>query len=93
MMYNRGMEMTVSKMTVNDLKQLISDVFDEKLSQIVDPDAGLEVRDELRQLLLEQSERVRNGERGSSLEEVMTELGLDTTDLQPEKDDVQATIS
>ena len=87
------MEMTVSKMTVSDLRRLISDVFDEKFSQIVDPDAGLEVSDELRRLLLEQSERVRNGERGSSLKEVMTELGLDSTDMQAEKDDIQVNVS
>lgn len=71
------MEMTVSQMTVSDLRQLISDVFEEKFSEISDPDNGLELREDLRARLLDQTQRVAQGERGRPMADVFAEMGLD----------------
>lgn len=64
-------------MTVSDLRQLISDVFEEKLSEIIDSESELELRDELRARLLDQKGRVAKGERGVPMAQVFAELGLD----------------
>lgn len=69
--------MTVSQMTVSDLRKLISDVIEEKLSEIIDPESELELRDELRARLLDQKVRVAKGERGVPMAQVFSELGLD----------------
>lgn len=64
-------------MTVSDLRKLISDVIEEKLSEIIDPESELELRDELRARLLDQKVRVAKGERGVPMAQVFSELGLD----------------
>ena len=87
------METMVSQMTVSDLRQLIADVLDEKLSEIVDPDKGLELKDELRELLLDQNERIKNGERGTPLEEVLAELGIDESLVKSGTDEIPITVS
>ena len=76
------MEMTVSKIKVSDLRQLISEVFDEKFSELIDPDSGLELRDEVKELLLQQEKRINEGERGISFEEMMAKLGIEEHELE-----------
>jgi hypothetical protein len=71
------METTVGQMTVDDLRRLISDIIDEKLTAVVDPDYGLELRDDVRDRLLKQQERVENGEQGIAAEQIYAEFGLD----------------
>ena len=41
-----------------------------------DPDAGLELRDSVRERLLRQREEVSRGERGQSLDDIIESLGL-----------------
>ena len=72
------METTISQMSVGELRKLISDVVEEKLAQYADPDAGLELRDEIKELLIRQRERFDSGEdRGVPADQVYRELGLE----------------
>lgn len=70
------METTVSQMTVSELRNLIADVVEEKLTELIDREDDLEVADELKARLLRQKERIENGERGVALEDVVARLGL-----------------
>ena len=72
------MALPLSKMTPEQLTNLIDARIERKLEEILgDPDRDLEIRDEVRQQLLEQRSRVAEGERGRDLDEVIAELGLD----------------
>ncbi|MBP9665524.1 MAG: hypothetical protein KBD94_12980 [Pyrinomonadaceae bacterium] len=86
------METTVSEMSVRELRDLISDVVEEKFAKYADPDYGLELRDEVRDLLLRQSEEYRAGAEGAGLDEVLTDLGIDRSQIEVEKD-VPVTVS
>ena len=85
------MEPTVSDMTVSQLRELISEVIDEKLKVLADPDYGLELREDFLERLLAQDEAIKNGERLIPLEEVMNRLGVDAAELV--EDELQTTLS
>ncbi len=70
------MEMTVSQMSVSDLRQLISDVVEEKLSEFIDPESHLEFSDEVKAVLARQDVEMSNGERGEPMEDVLARVGL-----------------
>lgn len=70
------METTVSEMTVLELRNLIADVVEEKLTELIDREDDLEIADDLKARLLRQRERIENGERGVGLEDVVERLGL-----------------
>lgn len=62
---------TVAEMDVADLRELIDRILEEKLEEILgDPDAGLTIRPEVREQLVRQMERVREGDYGVPLSEV-----------------------
>ena len=64
-------------MTVEQLKALIRETVAETLEEFLDdPDRGLEVREEVKQRLIESRKRSEEGERTISLEEVIKKLGL-----------------
>lgn len=66
------MATTVAELSVTELRDLIDEVVDEKLQEILgDPDAGLAIRPEIRDQLLRQMERVRKGEYGVALSELV----------------------
>lgn len=67
---------TVADMTVDELRNLIAEVVEEKLAEVVDPDAGLQLRPEFVEQLRESQARAARGERGIPLEEVEARLGL-----------------
>jgi hypothetical protein len=72
------MPKTLSTMTADELTDLIDARVERKLDEILrDPDAGLEIQGPLRRRLLEQRQRVAEGERGRPLDDVLAELGLD----------------
>jgi len=65
------MSATVAEMNVDDLRELIGELLDEKLEEILgDPDSDLEIRPELRARLVQQMERVRAGDLGVTLAEI-----------------------
>ncbi len=69
------MATTVSQMTVHELRDLIGDVIEEKLAFLIGEDES-EIADELRERLLRQKSQIANGERGVSMEDAVTRLGL-----------------
>ncbi len=73
-------------MTVSDLRDLMSDVFDEKLSEIIDPDAGIELRDDIRERLIQQSKDFAEGKFATvSFSEVLGDLGIDRAEIETEE--------
>ncbi|RPI58903.1 MAG: hypothetical protein EHM56_00480 [Chloroflexi bacterium] len=75
-------ENTIVQMTQDEFKEMLEGVVEEtverKLLEILgDPDEGLEIRSEVRERLLRQSQEVVGGERGRPLEDVVRELGLE----------------
>jgi hypothetical protein len=80
------METTVSQMTVSELRELIADVVHEELAVIADPDYGLEIRDEVRERILQQSEDLRLGRAKTiSFEELLVKLDMDPSELESEE--------
>lgn len=72
--------MQVKDMTVEELKALIRDTVEETLEDFLgkyDPNAGLEIKAEIKQQLLEMRRRRKAGKRGIPAEEVYQQLGLD----------------
>lgn len=72
---------TVAQMTPLELRELIAtyveEAVDRPLDEILgDPDAGLEVREELVQRLRQQQQQVAAGDVGRPLNDVARELGL-----------------
>lgn len=64
-------------MTTEELKELLKELIEVKLTELLgDPDAGLELRDDLRQRLTHQRSAVEYGERGESFDDVARRLGL-----------------
>jgi len=80
------METTVAELTVTQFKQLVADVFDEKLAELKDPDYGLELRDDVVERLQRQSEAVKQGDRGIGLDELLKKLNIDRAEIEVEKD-------
>lgn len=71
--------MQVKDMTVEELKALIRDTVEESLEDFLgeyDADAGLEIKAEIKQQLLEMRQRRTAGKRGIPAEEVYRKLGL-----------------
>ncbi|MCR4315147.1 MAG: hypothetical protein NUW37_02230 [Planctomycetes bacterium] len=65
--------MKLADMSADELKELIAEVVDEKLREYVDPDYGLEFREEF---IKEVEESVKSKER-IPLSEVKKKLGID----------------
>lgn len=69
--------MQVKDMTVNELKVLIRETLEEVLEEFFsDADEGEEVREEVKQQLLESKKRRQAGVRGIPAEEVYKKLGI-----------------
>ncbi len=71
------MEKTVAEMTGEELRELVGAAVEQKIVELLgDPDAGLVLRENVRQRLLRQRQAVAKGERGQSLETVIRRLKL-----------------
>ena len=72
------MSVRVAQMTVEDLRQVVDQMVEEKLAVLFkDPEDDLEFTDELKEILARQNERIKNGDRGESFEDVARRIGLD----------------
>jgi hypothetical protein len=72
------MSVKVSQMTVEDLRRIVDEMVEEKLAVLFnDAEDDLEFTDELKEILARQNERIKNGDRGEALEDVVARLGLD----------------
>ncbi len=70
------MNTKVAQMTVDELREVIGTVVEEKLQILLGNEDELELNEELRERLVSQQEQIENGERGESLEDVTARLGL-----------------
>jgi hypothetical protein len=72
------MSARVAELTVDELKQIIQEAVEQKLSEMLsDPDEGLELREEIKARLLHSLEAERRGARGIPAQEVAAQLGLE----------------
>lgn len=68
----------ISNLSLNELKELVDVLIEEKLSQFLgDPDSGLELREEVKERLRKSLKAQRKGEEGIPLEEVAKRLGFE----------------
>lgn len=70
------MSVKVSQMTVDELREMIGAVVEEKLQNLFANEGDLELTDELKARLFQQTKEIENGERGEALEDVAARLGL-----------------
>ena len=72
------MSTKVAELTVDELKQIIQEAMEQKLSEMLgDPDEGLELREEIKARLRRSLEAERCGARGIPAQEVAAQLGLE----------------
>ena len=68
----------ISNLSLNELKELVDVLIEEKLSQFLgDPDSGLELKEEVKERLRKSLKAQREGEEGIPLEEVEKQLGFE----------------
>jgi len=70
------MSVKVSQMTVDELRELIDAVIEEKLQVLFTDKGDLQLIDELKARLFRQTKEVERGKRGEALEDVAARLGL-----------------
>jgi len=71
------MNTKVSQMTVDELREVIGAVIEEKLAALFGGDEDkLELTEELQELLARQNREIADGERGEAFEDVTARLGL-----------------
>ena len=72
------MSIAVSRMTKEELRELIEDVVEQKILELLkDPDRELSLRESLKERLKKQKAEVLSGKRGKRFEEVVKELDLE----------------
>ena len=77
------METNVSEMSLSDLRKFVLGVVDERLSEVNDPDNGLELRDDFREMLIQQSKDFNEGKLATvSLDDVLADLGIDRSEIE-----------
>jgi hypothetical protein len=71
------MAKTVADMTTEELKEMLGELIEAKLTEVLgDPDQGFELRETVRERLELQQSAVAQGERGESFDDVARRLGL-----------------
>ncbi len=71
------MNTKVLQISIEDLRQVVDEMVEEKLAVLFkDPEDDLEFTDEFKEILVHQNERIKNGDRGEALEDVVARLGL-----------------
>ncbi|TEU12343.1 MAG: hypothetical protein E3J21_21250 [Anaerolineales bacterium] len=72
------MSTRVAELTVDEFKQIIEEVVEQKLAEMLgDPDEGLELREEIKARLRRSLEAERRGAKGIPAQEVTAQLGLE----------------
>jgi hypothetical protein len=71
------MTATIGEMTPSEFREMIDFIIEQKLREVLgDPDEGLQLREEVAARLQKQRAAVAAGDRGTSLDEVIGQLGL-----------------
>ncbi len=73
------MNTKVSQMTVDELREVIGAVVEEKLRDLFDDEDNLELTDTLQKRLFRQKKEVENGERGEAFEDVAARVKLNVS--------------
>jgi len=69
--------MKVAELTTNELKSIIKDTIEEKIVEMfVDPDEGLELKENVKKRLKVSLSTVRQGKRGISASEIAKKIGV-----------------
>ncbi|GBC97407.1 hypothetical protein HRbin16_03230 [bacterium HR16] len=69
---------TVADLTIEEFRNLIREVVTQTITELLsDPDAGLELREEIREALLRSIQSVREGSETIAAEDVAAKLGLE----------------
>jgi hypothetical protein len=72
------MSTTVAELTVDQLRQIIQEAVEQKISEMLgDPDEGLELREEIKARLRRSLGAERSGAKGIPAQEVAAQLGLE----------------
>ena len=72
------MNTEVLQISVDDLRRMVDEMVEEKLAVLFkDAEDNLEFTDELKEIFARQDERIKRGDRGEALEDVVARLGLD----------------
>ena len=67
----------VAEMTAEELREVVGSAVEKKIVELLgDPDAGVEIRENVRKRLLRQKRAVAKGDRGEPLENVVRRLKL-----------------
>ena len=69
-------EPRVGDMTLSDFRAMMNTLIDERLSEWVDADAGLELRPEVVERVTRQRSEYAAGKRGKSLEEIASNYAV-----------------
>ncbi len=70
--------MKVKEMSIDELKALIYQAVEEKLYEILgDPDQGMELKEEVKDMLRKSLVATQHGERGIPAQEVALKMGLE----------------
>jgi hypothetical protein len=65
----------VAEMTAEELQEVVGSAVEKKIVELLgDPDAGLDIRENVRKRLLRQKRAVAKGDRGEPLENVVRRL-------------------
>lgn len=70
------MNTKVLQISIEDLRQVVDEMVEEKLRNLFDDEDDLELTDTLQKRLLRQKKEVENGERGEAFEDIAARLGL-----------------
>jgi len=71
------MSANVLQITTEDLRKLVDELVEVKLATIFrNPEDDLEFTDELQEIIAHQDERIKNGDRGEPMADVIERLGI-----------------
>lgn len=66
----------IGNLTLDEFREVMTDIIDARLAEWADPDAGLELRPEVIERIRHQRTEYAAGKRGKSLEEIANKFGV-----------------
>lgn len=72
-------------MSLSDLRKFVLGVVDERLLEVSDPDHGLELRDDFREMLIQRSKDFNEGKLATVSLDVLADLGIDRSEIETEE--------
>lgn len=72
-------------MSLSDLRKFVLGVVDERLLEVSDPDHGLELRDDFREMFIQRSKDFNEGKLATVSLDVLADLGIDRSEIETEE--------